>query len=358
MLAVATTSFLLLLLGGDTADAEAPRRDANGASSERSSESIAREATEEATATFEALWEGGAALVPKLLVVTVILLLAWGVAYVFRRWLRRALGRWERGHAAAALAGAFVWLLALGAAVSVLVGDIRALIGSLGLVGLALSWALQNPIESTTGWLLNSFKGYYRIGDRIAVGDVFGDVVDIDFLTTTVWEIGGLDHPSSGIRAEQPTGRVITFPNNEVLTGSIVNYTADFEWVWDELAISIATESDIRYAAELAETIAHDLLGKRMQAPIERYRQLLKAAKLPAEIPDHPTTYFALTESGVDLTVRYLVGARERRQWKSDLTAALIIAFNDPQHAMRVLPVYPRRQVQVIGPDGRTGVRP
>lgn len=60
----------------------------------------------------------------------------------------------------------------------------------------AASWALQTPIESFTGWLLNAFRAYYGVGDRVAVGDVFGDVFSIDILTTTVWEAGGRVRPS------------------------------------------------------------------------------------------------------------------------------------------------------------------
>jgi small-conductance mechanosensitive channel len=64
--------------------------------------------------------------------------------------------------------------------------------------------------------------------------------VRIDFLTTTVWEYGGLEHPPVAIKAEQPTGRLITFPDNAVLTGTVINYTRDFPFVWDELAVAIA----------------------------------------------------------------------------------------------------------------------
>lgn len=345
MLAVATTSFLLLLLGDDLQ--AAPSAKGPG------TDSIAEEATKEATSAFVSLWEGGLEVMPKLLVSLAIVFVGWVVARLLRRLLRRAIGRWGRGHAAAALASVTIGLLTFGAAMSVLVGDIRGLVGSLGLAGLALSWALQNPIEGVTGWLLNSFQGYYRVGDRIAVGDVFGDVVEIDFLTTTVWEIGGAHHPSSGVLAEQPTGRLITFPNNEVLTGSIVNYTADFEYVWDELSVSVATESDLRYVARVTEDIAMELLAEPMRAPAEQYREILRRSKLATDTACVPTVYFSLTESGVDVVIRYLVGARERRKWKSELTVRLVETFNRPEHATKILPVYPRRQVQLVDADGR-----
>ena len=371
LVAVALTGFLLLLAGGDEAGAATQQpspldtaaavgdtlseADTVAAEIDRPvrADSLAREATAEAADTFSELWEGFVTLLPKLLVSVLVLLLAWGLTRLLRPILRRALGRWERGNAAAALIGVALWLLALGVAVSVLAGDIRALVGSLGLVGLALSWALQTPIESFTGWLLNSFQGYYLVGDRIAVGDVFGDVVRIDFLTTTVWEIGGPDHPPSVIQAEQPTGRLITFPNSEVLTGSIVNYTRDFDYVWDELAVSVAAESDIRYAAQIAERVASELLEGPMEEPARRYRAILEEAGLNADVPARPTVYYTLTQSGVDLTVRYLTGARERRKWKSELGAVLIEAFNQPEHGEKVFPVYPRHQIQLVGAAGR-----
>jgi small-conductance mechanosensitive channel len=142
--------------------------------------------------------------------------------------LRRLLASWTRANAISALAGVLIWILAISAALSVIVGDPRTLLGSVGLIGLALSWALQQPIESFTAWLLNSFRGYYRVGDRIAVGDVFGDVYRIDFLTTTVWEAGGPDKPVQGA---QPTGALVTFPNSEVLRANVTNYTRDFPYV-------------------------------------------------------------------------------------------------------------------------------
>lgn len=348
-LTVATTGLLLLATGDVGAEPQGVEAEPSAVDADE----VAREATEQALLTFGDLWTGFVELLPKLLVVVLVLAVAWGLSRSLRPLLRRLLGRWERGAAASALVGVLLWLFAAGVALSVLAGDIRALVGSLGLVGLALSWSLQSPIESFTGWLFNSFKGYYRIGDRIAVGEVVGDVVDMDFLTTTVWEIGGPDRPSSGISAEQPTGRVITFPNSEVLSNSIVNYTADFAYVWDELAVSVAAESDLRRAATLAEAVARELLGAPMREPAARYAEILRAAGLPADIPLDPVVYFSMTISGVDLTIRYLVPARERRKWKSELVRRVVEAFARPEHASTILPVYPRHQVQFVGPDGR-----
>ncbi len=388
VLAVAITSLLVLFVPEtgegasqipDTAAVELPIADstavlAGADSSADSSEvlvpaavpelradSLARETTTRARQAFADIWYTLVRSLPKLIVAFLILFLAWGIVRVVRPLVRRVLGRWAKAAAVTALFGIAVWLIAVSIAVGVIAGDFRALLGSLGLVGLALSWALQTPIESFTGWLLNSFQGYYRVGDRIAVGDVFGDVYQIDFLTTTVWEFGGPDRPPSFIQAEQATGRLITFPNNEVLTGSIVNYTRDFDFVWDELSVSVGSESDIRYAARVAEGVAQALLHDYMAAPAERYREILRRAGLPDTVATDPTLYFSMTDWGINLTVRYLVGARERRKWKSELVARLTEEFSRPEHAGKILTVYPRQQIQLIEPDGtatRWSVRP
>lgn len=315
-------------------------------------DTAARIAMEEAMATLRGLWISFLGNLPRVLVALTVLLLAWAVTRLVRPLLRRALRNWERANAAVALLGVGVWMVAIGVAVSVLIGDIRALVGSLGLVGLALSWALQTPIESFTGWLINSFQGYYRVGDRVAVGEVFGDVYRIDVLTTTVWEIGG---PERGafVDAEQPTGRLITFPNYEVLRGSIVNLTRDFPYVWDEMAVQVGNSSDLQYAAEVVRGVAVRVLGEAMAAPARQYEQILRTARLDLSVAAEPEVYVSLDESWTNLTIRYLVGARERRRWKSALARAVTEELNRPEHDERILSVFPRRQIQFIGPDGR-----
>jgi small-conductance mechanosensitive channel len=315
-------------------------------------DTLARVAVDEAVATLRTLWISFLGNLPRVVVAFAVLLLAWGIARLVRPLMRRALRGWNRSNAAVALFGVGVWLIAIGIAVSVLVGDIRALVGSLGLVGLALSWSLQTPIESFTGWLINSFQGYYRVGDRVAVGEVFGDVFRIDVLTTTVWEIGGPGRETF-VDAEQPTGRLITFPNYEVLRGSIVNLTRDFPYVWDELMVPVGNRSDMQYAMEVVRHVALRTVGEAMAAPAQEYEQILRDARLEMSVAAEPEVFVSLDDSWTNLTVRYLVGARERRRWKSLLAKAVMEELNRPEHSDQILNVFPRRQIQFIGPDGK-----
>jgi small-conductance mechanosensitive channel len=313
---------------------------------------LVREAADEARRTIRNLWYGFLGNLPKFFVSALILLLAAGAVRIVRPLMVRVFGHWEKSNALTALTGIAIWLFAIGVVVSVLAGDIRALVGSLGLIGLALSWALQTPIESFTGWLMNSFQGYYRVGDRVSVGEVFGDVYKIDFLTTTVWEIGS---PERGgfVRAEQPTGRLITFPNSEVLAGSIVNLTRDFPFVWDEMTVPVGNRSDLAYASEVIRGVASRVLSDYMEEPARMYESILRSAGLELHVPAEVQVFVSLDDSWTNLTVRYLVAARERRKWASALAQAVMTEFNKPEHEERIRPVFPRRQIQMIGPDGK-----
>ncbi len=314
-------------------------------------DTLVRVAVEEARDVVRGLWFGFLGHLPRFLLALATLFLAWLLVRLMRPALRRLLGHWERGNATVVLFGIATWLLAIGIAVSVIAGDVRALLGSLGLIGLALSWALQTPIESFTGWLLNSFRGYYRVGDRVAVGEVFGDVYQIDPLTTTVWEIGS---PGRGfVNAEQATGRLITFPNSEVLGGSIVNLTRDFPYVWDEITQPVGNRSDMDYAARVLLDVAKRVLGDQMAGPAEQYERILAAARLEGAVAREPQLFLSLDDSWTNVSIRYLVPARERRRWQSELANAIITEMARPEHEKRIISVFPRRQIQFIGPDGK-----
>lgn len=345
--AVALTALLLLIWGNDDQalgqDAPAPGGQP-GATSEVLP-NVPGASLEQATTTVREMAFSFYGMLPRLAIAALMIAVAILLAKVIRRILHRYLGSWERTHAVSALAQIGVFLVALAAALSVLAGDARALLGSVGLVGLALSWALQTPIESFTGWLMNSFRSYYRVGDRIQVGEVFGDVYKIDVLTTTVWEAGGQGKAVAGAQA---TGALITFPNWEVLRSNITNFSRDFPYVWDEVTVNIASESDLAYTAGVFQQVAHDLFGESMATSIRQYRELLQRAELVFDIDDEPKAYIASTDAWAECTVRYLVPARARRRWASELTIALAAESVKPEHHGKIISGYPRQELRVL----------
>lgn len=185
---------------------------------------------------------------------------------------------------------------------------------------------------------MNSFRSYYK------VGDVFGDVYKIDVLTTTVWEAGGAGKSVAGA---QPTGAMITFPNWEVLRSNIINYSRDFPYVWDEVTFGIANESDLIYSIDTVEQVAGAVIGDAMVGPVAEYRRLLERARLAFDVQTKPKVFVSTDDAWTNLTLRYLVPARERRRWASDLIIALTVESNKREHAGRFISSFPRTEVRM-----------
>ncbi len=338
-LAVATTSLVLLA-------SESSRTEDGTAPAEPIAE-IGANTISEARSFVSSMAAETADFIPKLIVAVLILILGWISVRLAKKLFRSKFKSWSRVEATSALVSIAIFLFSLGGALSVLTGDVRTLIGSIGLVGLALSWALQGPIESFTGWLLNSFRGYYKMGDRIQVGDVFGDVFKIDILTTTVWQAGG---SGQSVQAAQPTGALITFPNSEVLRANIVNYTGDFPYVWDEVAIGVSNDSDLNYTVKVVREKLDQIIAPAMLEPVRLYRSLLKTHNLPYDISEKPGVFAHPTDSWTQIVVRYLVNARERRQTSTDIYLTLSAELALPHHQNKILSGYPRNQVEQLRP--------
>ena len=284
---------------------------------------------------------------PKLFAALLLIIIAQVLSRLLKPLLEKLLKGFDQYEALMAVFSLLLNIVAVLAALSILVGSVSSFITSLGLVGLGITWALQTPILCFTGWILINIKRYYRVGDRIRVNDIYGDVTQIDFLNTVVWEYG-----STWFTAEQPSGRLITIPNSLVLQTSIFNYTRDFEYIWDELTVSMSYESDLVFTKLTVLKAAHQILGDSMVEPIRRYKEILKKSKLDYRISEEPEVFITFEDSWVNLNLRYLVPARERRGTKNTILESIFTEFAKAENAARIKPVYPRSQIQQIDKSG------
>ena len=138
--------------------------------------------------------------------------------------------------------------------------NIDALITSLGLVGLGLSFALQKPVLNLVGWLTIVTKDIYSEGDRIKIGGIRGDVKEIQVMNTVLY---GLLETS-----DNRNQKLVTIPNELVLTSDVENYTKNSNYLLEELKISITYESDYKKAMNLLDSIITTHLKSNIKAYI------------------------------------------------------------------------------------------
>ncbi len=199
-------------------------------------------------------------------------------------------------------------------------------VAALGVGSIIIGLAVQTPMKSFIAWIYILVRRPFRVGDRIQIGDATGDVIDVGYLDTTLWEFGG-----KYMSGDHPSGRVIRFPNEKVLDEIVWNYSWPlFPYIWNEIKFQIAYQSDLKFVADTMQRIVTEEIGQEMIRRISVYRDLL--ARTPVdelEVREHPRVIFRVDEvTWVDAIVRYLVSPREAGSIKSRLIPKLLAALN------------------------------
>ena len=219
-----------------------------------------------------------------------------------------------------------VWLVIAFFVLTILFQNWYTAVVSFGLISLILGFALQTPITSFIGWVYILVREPYRVGDRIRIGTATGDVIDVGYLDTTLWEFGG-DYLST----EHPSGRVIKFPNSNVLNTPVYNYTWPlFPYIWNEIKFPIAYNSDLDFVATTMREVAEQEVGESMMKQVRVFRELL--AQTPVnqlEVQERPVVVFRVADnSWLEVIVRYLVPPKEAGRVKNRLMKKLLTRLN------------------------------
>lgn len=191
---------------------------------------------------------------------------------------------------------------------------------AMGILGAGIAFASQEVIGSFAGYLNIITGNLFRIGDRVRIGNVVGDVLDISMLRTTVMEIG------EWVKADQYTGRIVTVANRVVFSDPVFNYTQHWHYLWDEITIPITYDSDWRRAGELMLEHGQEY-SSDLQAEAQAELGEMVRIYLVHETPVEPMLYIVMTDNWIEMTLRYVVEAWKRREVKGQLHHELLQHF-------------------------------
>ena len=231
------------------------------------------------------------------------------------------------------IVGLAVFLLIALIVVSMLFANWYAAAASLGLISLVLGFALQTPITSFIGWIYILARRPYRVGDRISIGDATGDVIEVTYLDTTLWEVGG-----PKVSPDHPSGRLIKFPNANVLTSSVCNFSWEmFPYIWDEISFQIAYDSDLAFVSGVMQRAAENELGEAMIERVRTFREILASTPVDeVEVNERPTVLFRVNaNTWIDARVRYVVDPKHAGNVKSRLLRAMLEQLNASPERVR-----------------------
>nr|WP_303647226.1 mechanosensitive ion channel family protein [Haloarchaeobius sp. FL176] len=194
---------------------------------------------------------------------------------------------------------------------------------SLGIVGFGVTVALQQPLTSLLGWVYILSMRPYQVGDRVRIEDAKGDVIDVDFLVTTLWEVEG-----DLVSSHQPSGRTVTVPNSLILSSEVFNYSRDdFPFVWSEVSMQVSYDTDLDFATQVMREVADEQLGDEMERRVGTYREQLAETPVDLQVQDRPSVNIVQRETWVELRLRFLTRPRQIQRTKNALYDGILDRF-------------------------------
>ena len=203
----------------------------------------------------------------------------------------------------------------------------------LGVAGAGIALALQEVILCVAGWFHILVRRPFEVGDRIEMSGIKGDVIDIRLFHTSLLEIG------NWVDSDQSTGRIVHIPNSAIFKRENFNYNRGFEFIWNEMKVLVTYESDWKRAEEImlghARRLAEGMeeVAKRKIAAMTRH-YMIRYDKFT------PIVYVAIRDSGVELTMRYLTEAKQRRSTQDALSREILEEFGKEPRISFAYPTY------------------
>lgn len=164
-----------------------------------------------------------------------------------------------------------------------------------GLLGAALGFGLKDLFADVVGGLVMIVERPYQVGDKVEIGDYYGEVTDIGLRAT---------------RLQTPNDSLVSVPNYVLFTDSLANANAGHPEMLVVVELTVAVDTDL----DRATTIVEEALVTSRYAYVTPDRQ-----------------YTVLVEDGpYYLTIRgkaYVGDIRNEFAFKSDVTTRVLQKF-------------------------------
>lgn len=250
--------------------------------------------------------------VDRLVIITVAIVVILLILYYAKRTISKHVDDNSKKYRARKVSNIFAYLLII-IAVLFTYSDKLGNIGvAVGLAGAGIAFALQEVITSFAGWLSIIFTNQVKVGQRIKIDELRGDIIDISVLKTTIMEMG------DWVDGDLYNGRITTISNSFIFKSAIQNYSADYPFLWDEISVPIRTNSDFQLAKKVFRDVTEEVCGAYAKASEKEWAKMQNKYQIEnAQVAPMVTLKF--DENWITFTIRYVVDYQKRRSTKDIL---------------------------------------
>ncbi len=190
----------------------------------------------------------GQAITPvELIVLTAIFFVTLFVARSLRRLLEQGLLRHlEPGHryTFARLSQYLIWILGIMLGLKVVNINLTAIAVVAGALGVGVGFGLQNIVANFFAGLVLLFERPIKVGDRVTVQDVEGNVAEIKFRSTTIVTNDNI---------------AIIVPNSQFINQTVIN------WSYGDTRVRVHIPVGVAYGSDL-DLVTSSLMGVAAEA--------------------------------------------------------------------------------------------
>jgi small-conductance mechanosensitive channel len=186
-----------------------------------------------------------------------------------------------------------------------------------GLIAAGLAVAMQSVLVSIVGYFFLIGKYGIRVGDRVQIGDVTGEVIELGLVRLHLMELGG--HGSSG-----PTGRVVAFANSIVfqVSSGLFKQIHGVNFAWREITLGLPPGVDYAAAKEKLSAAVTNVLKNDREEIVRQAKEIQRATASSSAGDAQPRVQLSFTGAGVDAHIRYPVHLRNAAEIDEQVSQA------------------------------------
>ncbi len=239
------------------------------------------------------------ALMIRLVILIAILALVIGFSELWKKTIFRYVHDTRRRYQFMLLRRIVMWFVIAVVIAFAFASQLGQMATFAGLITAGVAVALQNVILSIAGYFLLIGKFGIRVGDRVQISGVNGEVVDVGLIRMHVMEMG----PGGA------TGRVVAFSNSIVFqpTTGLFRQIPGTSFVWHEISLTLAPDTDYGLVEKKLLKAVEDVFADYRE-DMERQRRMMERTLNTTPIHQlRPTSRLRLTPAGLEAVIRFPV---------------------------------------------------
>lgn len=199
------------------------------------------------------------------------------------------------------------------------VSEFSSLATFAGFITAGIAVGLQAVLLSVAAYFFIIGRYGIRVGDRISVAGITGDVVDIGLVRLYLMEMAG-----TGLDF-YPTGRLVVFSNSVLFqTGTpLFKQIPGTEYAWHEVVVMIAPSGNHKVAQQKLVAAVNEIYSKYRQEIERQHSDIERRVDILIETP-RPEARLQFADGGLELLVRYPVEIRRAPDIDEEMTRTVL----------------------------------